>query len=74
MDKKIKRWTARRKSVLVLQIIQGKTSTTEASRQFDPTPSEIVDCPRNSGGVHKSTRSDATCVKAISCQEFARVL
>jgi hypothetical protein len=42
MEEKIKRWTARRKSALVLEIIQGKTTTVaESSRQFDLTPSEI---------------------------------
>jgi transposase-like protein len=41
MDEEIKRWTARRKSALVLEIIQGKTTVSEASRQFDLTPSEI---------------------------------
>lgn len=41
MEEEIKRWTARRKSALVLEIIQGKTSVSEASRQFDLTPSEI---------------------------------
>lgn len=37
----IKRWTARRKSALVLEIIQGRTTVSEASRQFDLSPSEI---------------------------------
>jgi len=41
MDEEIKRWTARRKSALVLEIIQGKTTLSEASRQFDLTPAEI---------------------------------
>ena len=41
MDEEIKRWTARRKSALVLEIIQGKTTIAEASRQFDLPPSEI---------------------------------
>ena len=41
MEEEIKRWTARRKSALVLEIIQGKTTVAEASRQFDLTPSEI---------------------------------
>jgi len=34
-------WTARRKSALVLEIIQGKTTVAAASRQFDLTPAEI---------------------------------
>ena len=41
MDEEIKRWTARRKSALVLGIIQGKTTVSESSRQFDLPPSEI---------------------------------
>lgn len=41
MEEDIKRWTAKRKSALVLDIIQGKTSVSEASRAFDLSPSEI---------------------------------
>jgi transposase-like protein len=41
MEEEIKRWTARRKSARVLDIIQGKTSVAEASRQYDLPPSEI---------------------------------
>ena len=37
----IKRWTAKRKGALVIEIIQGKTTVAEASRSFDLTPSEI---------------------------------
>lgn len=43
MEEDIKRWTARRKSALVLEIIQGKTAVSAASRQFDIPPSEIED-------------------------------
>lgn len=43
MDEEIKRWTAKRKSALVLDIIQGKVTVAEASRQFDLTPSEVED-------------------------------
>jgi transposase-like protein len=41
MDDEIKRWTAKRKTALVMDIIQGKTTVAEASRAFDLTPSEI---------------------------------
>ena len=41
MDEEIKRWTTRRKSALVLDIIQGKTTVRESSRQFDLPPQEI---------------------------------
>ncbi|WP_134984895.1 DUF1153 domain-containing protein, partial [Xanthomonas axonopodis] len=40
-EEQIKRWTARGKSALVLEIIQGKTTVALASRQFDLTPNEI---------------------------------
>ncbi len=32
MDDKVKRWTAKRKSTLVIEIIQGKPTVSEASR------------------------------------------
>jgi transposase-like protein len=38
MEEEIKRWAARRKSALVLEVIQGKTSISEATRQFDLPP------------------------------------
>lgn len=41
MDEDIKRWTAKRKSALVLGIIQGKTTVAEASRTYDLSPSEV---------------------------------
>ena len=41
MDEQIKRWTAKRKSALVLEFIQGKTTVAEASRAYDLRPSEI---------------------------------
>lgn len=41
MEEEIKRWTAKRKSALVVEIIQGKTTVSEASRAYDLPPSEI---------------------------------
>ncbi|QBR39992.1 DUF1153 domain-containing protein [Kerstersia gyiorum] len=41
MEEDIKRCTAKRKSALVLGIIQGKTTVSEASRQYDLSPSEV---------------------------------
>ena len=41
MDETIKRWTAKRKKALVIEIIQGETTVAEASRSFDLSPSEI---------------------------------
>lgn len=41
MEEDIKRWTAKRKTALVLDIIQGKTTVSEASRAYDLNPSEV---------------------------------
>ena len=41
MDDSIKLWTAKRKTALVIEIIQGKTTVALASRTFDLTLSEI---------------------------------
>ena len=41
MEEDIKRWTAKRKAALVMEIIQVKTTVSEASRSFDIAPSEI---------------------------------
>ena len=41
MNEENKRWSAKRKSALVLEIIQGKTTVAEVSRQFDLSPSEL---------------------------------
>ncbi|EIT68369.1 transposase [Hydrocarboniphaga effusa AP103] len=43
MEDEIKRWTAKRKGALVLEIIQGNKTVAEASRQFDLPPSELED-------------------------------
>ena len=40
MDENIKRWTAKRKAALIIEIIQGKTTVSAASRTFALTPSE----------------------------------
>lgn len=41
VEDEIKRWTAKRKSALVMEILQGKTTVAEASRAYDLRPSEI---------------------------------
>lgn len=37
----IKRWTAKRRTALVLQLLRGETTTAEAARQHDLKPSEM---------------------------------
>ncbi|WP_256714579.1 DUF1153 domain-containing protein [Rhodovulum sulfidophilum] len=58
MDDSIKRWTAKRKTALVIEIIQGKTTVSEASRSFDLTPSEIE------GWVEDAKRSMENSLRA----------
>lgn len=41
MEEEFKRWTAKRKTQLVLDILQGRTTVAEASRTYDLAPSEI---------------------------------
>ena len=43
MEEEFKRWTAKRKAALVVEILQGKTTVAEASRTYDLPPSEIED-------------------------------
>lgn len=43
VEDEIRRWTAKRKSALVLDIIQGKAAVSEASRAYDLSPSEVED-------------------------------
>lgn len=52
MEEEAKRWTTRRKSALVMGIIQGKATVSEASRQFDLAPSELEDWMEPSQGRH----------------------
>jgi len=41
IDEGVKRWTIKRKSAFVVDIIQGKTTVAEASRAYDLSPSEV---------------------------------
>jgi len=40
-ENEIKRWTAKRKTQAVLDILKGKTTVAEISRQHDLTPGEV---------------------------------
>ena len=40
-DNPIKRWTAKRKASVVMDIFKGKTTAAEVARQYDLTVSEI---------------------------------
>jgi len=41
MSEEVKRWTSKRKSALVLELLKGKITIPEASRQYSLTPSEV---------------------------------
>jgi len=67
----IKRLTAKRKSALVIESIQGKTTVAEASRAYDLSPSEIeswMDDARK--GIENALRSNPLDVR----QEYEKQL
>ena len=41
MEEDVKRWTAKRKAALVMEIMQGKTTVAEASRSFRKLPQTV---------------------------------
>jgi len=53
MEDDIKRWTAKRKTALVLDIIQGKSTIAEASRAFDLSPA--YQAPGSQRAVREAT-------------------
>jgi hypothetical protein len=58
-DDEIKRWTARRKSTLVVEFIQGRTTVAEESQAYDRRPSEIdtwID--EGKGGMENALRAN----------------
>ena len=64
MDEEIKRWTAKRKSALVLEIIQGRTTVAEASRAYDLPPSEIESWVEDGKkGMENALRSNPQDIK-----------
>ncbi len=64
MEDDIKRWTAKRKTALVLDIIQGKTTVSEASRAFDLNPSEVEQwVDEGKRGMENALRSKALEIK-----------
>ena len=40
-NQEVKRWTAKRKASLVVEVLQGKISINQAARQYDLQPSEL---------------------------------
>jgi len=66
LDEEIKRWTVRRKSVLVMDIIQGRTTVREASDAFDlPIPEIERWVEEGKRGLENALRSNPLNVKEI---------
>ncbi len=69
MVESIKWWTAKRKTALVIEIIQSKTTVAEASRAYDLSPSEIEawveDAKR---GMVRTRCSASSTSKAGKCE------
>lgn len=63
MEDDIKRWTAKRKTALVLEIIQGKTTVAEASRAFDLQPSELEQWVEGKRGMENALRTNPLDVR-----------
>ena len=64
MEDDIKRWTAKRKTALVLDIIQGKTTISEVTRAFDLAPSEVEQwVDEGKGGTENALRTKPLEVK-----------
>lgn len=64
MEEETKRWTARRKSALVLEIIQGKATVSESNQQFDLAPSEIEDwIDHGKAGLENALRAKSEDVR-----------
>lgn len=71
MEEEFKRWAAKQKPALVLEIIHGKTTVAEASRSFDIPPSEIeewIDAGRK--GMENALRTKPLHV----CEQYERQL
>ena len=58
LPKNVKRWTAKRRQALVLQIIRGETTVVEAARQHGLTVREVEEWRDNAlAGMENSLRS-----------------
>ncbi len=69
MDEDIKRWTAKRKSALVTDIVQGKTTVAEANRTYD----RWVDVDDDKRGMKNALRANPLDVKE-QCEQQIKEL
>ena len=64
VEEDFKRWTAKRKAALEMDIIQGETSVSEAFRSFDLPPSEIEEWVEDGKrGIENALRAKPLDVK-----------
>ncbi|CAM8624909.1 Transposase IS3/IS911family [Burkholderiales bacterium] len=64
VERDFKRWTVKRKASLVTEILQDKTSVSEAAGSFDLSPSEIEDwVDEGKRGLEKALRAKPLDIK-----------
>ncbi|WP_129678138.1 transposase [Candidatus Chloroploca sp. Khr17] len=73
-DETLKRWTAKRRVALVLEILRGETTAAEAARRHDLTVAEIEQWKeRFLGGAENALRSRPLDDEALKNQEIKRL-
>jgi transposase-like protein len=70
----VQRWTAKRRTALVLQIVKGETSAQEAARKHGLTVSEVEDWrDRFLAGAENALRSRPRGDEALKDEEIKRL-
>ena len=73
-DETLKRWTAKRRVALVLEILRGETTAAEAARRHGLTIAEIEQWKeRFLGGAENALRSRPLDDEALKDQEIKRL-
>jgi transposase-like protein len=73
-DETLKRWTAKRRVALVLEILRGETTAAEAARRHGLTVAEIEQWKeRFLGGAENALRSRPLDDEALKDQEIKRL-
>jgi len=73
-DETLKRWTAKRRVALVLEILRGETTVAEAARRHSLTVAEIEQWKeRFLGGAENALRSRPLDDEALKDQEIKRL-
>ncbi len=73
-DETLKRWTAKRRVALVLEILRGETTSAEAARRHGLTVAEIEQWKeRFLGGAENALRSRPLDDEALKDQEIKRL-